>query len=57
MENIILQSGEVSPEYSEAVRTHQRIMANGEICAQSLCEICKDLKKNARRKAVRRIRL
>lgn len=45
MENIILQSGEVSPEYSEAVRTHQRIMANGEICAQSLCEICKDLKK------------
>lgn len=45
MENIILQSGEVTPEYSEAVRTHQRIMANGEICAQSLCEICKDLKK------------
>lgn len=45
MENIILQSGEVSTEYSEAVRTHQRIMANGEICAQSLCEICKDLKK------------
>ena len=45
MENIILQSGEVSPEYSEAVRTHQRIMANGEICAQSLCEICQDLKK------------
>lgn len=45
MENIILQSGEVSTEYSEAVRTHQRIMANGEVCAQSLCEICKDLKK------------
>ena len=45
MDNIILQSGEVSPEYSEAVRTHQRIMANGEICAQSLCEICQDLKK------------
>lgn len=45
MENIILQSSEVSPEYSEAVRTHQRIMANGEICAQSLCEICQDLKK------------
>lgn len=35
----------VSETYKTAVQTHQRILANGEICAQSLLEICKDLKK------------
>lgn len=31
--------------YEDAIQTHQRIMANGEICARSLVEVCKDLKK------------
>lgn len=38
-------STEMTAEYKEAMKTHQRILANGEICAQSLLEICKDLKK------------
>lgn len=47
MEKLIINqtSNEVSEIYREAVQTHQRILANGEICAQSLLEICKDLKK------------
>ena len=39
MENIILQSGEVSPEYSEAVRTQDLIIAIVDICTIYLCEI------------------
>lgn len=42
---INLNSTEMTAEYKEAIKTHQRILANGEICAQSLLEICKDLKK------------
>lgn len=47
MEKLIINqtSNEVSEIYREAVQTHQRILANGEICAQSLLEICKDLKR------------
>lgn len=44
-ELINVEKTEISNEYYEAVATHQRIMANGEICAQTLLEICKDLKK------------
>ncbi len=44
-EIIHIDNSEMTAEYREAVQTHQRIMANGEICAQSLLEICKDLKK------------
>lgn len=43
-----LQATKIKTEidrYSEAVKTHSRIMTNGEICAKSLCEICLDLKK------------
>ncbi|MCH5192242.1 MAG: hypothetical protein J1F23_08780 [Oscillospiraceae bacterium] len=35
----------IGKNYEEAFRTHQRIRANGEICAQALLEVCKDLKK------------
>lgn len=46
MQEIInIEKSEMTAEYKEALQTHQRIMANGEICAQSLFEICKDLKK------------
>ena len=44
-EIINVEATDVTAEYEEAVRTHQRIMANGEICARSLYEVCKDLKK------------
>lgn len=44
-EIITTTTNEVSETYKTAVQTHQRILANGEICAQSLLEICKDLKK------------
>lgn len=44
-EIITTTANEVSETYRTAVQTHQRILANGEICAQSLLEICKDLKK------------
>lgn len=44
-EIITTTTNEVSENYKTAVQTHQRILANGEICAQSLLEICKDLKK------------
>lgn len=44
-EIITTTTNEVSEAYRTAVQTHQRILANGEICAQSLLEICKDLKK------------
>lgn len=44
-EIITTTTNEVSETYRTAVQTHQRILANGEICAQSLLEICKDLKK------------
>lgn len=44
-EIINLNNTEITAEYQEAMRTHQRILANGEICAASLLEICKDLKK------------
>ena len=42
---IHIDQSEIRAEYREALQTHQRIMANGEICAQTLLEICKDLKK------------
>lgn len=46
MKDIIhINNSEMTAEYQEALKTHQRIMANGEICAQSLLEICVDLKK------------
>ena len=46
MKDIIhIDQSEMRAEYREALQTHQRIMANGEICAQTLLEICKDLKK------------
>lgn len=35
----------IGKNYEEALRTHQRIRANGEICAQALLEVCRDLKK------------
>lgn len=44
-EIITTTTNEVSETYKTAVQTHQRILANGEICTQSLLEICKDLKK------------
>ncbi len=44
-EIIHIDNSEMTAEYKEALKTHQRIMANGEICAQTLLEICKDLKK------------
>lgn len=43
-ELIHITSTEMTEHYREAMQTHQRILANGEICAQSLLEICKDLK-------------
>lgn len=39
-----ITSTEMTETYKAAMQTHQRILANGEICAQSLLEICKDLK-------------
>lgn len=39
-----ITSTEMTETYKTAMQTHQRILANGEICAQSLLEICKDLK-------------
>jgi len=45
MEAVNVSNNELTQEYKAAVETHKRIMANGEICAFSLLEICKDLKK------------
>ena len=43
-EIVHITSTEMTETYKAAMQTHQRILANGEICAQSLLEICKDLK-------------
>lgn len=46
MSDIInIEATDVTAIYEDALQTHQRIMANGEICARSLYEVCKDLKK------------
>ena len=42
---INIEANDRTVVYEDAIQTHQRIMANGEICARSLCEVCKDLKK------------
>ena len=44
-EMINIEATDVTAVYEDALQTHQRIMANGEICARSLYEVCKDLKK------------
>lgn len=44
-EIINIDGKDVTAIYEDALQTHQRIMANGEICARSLYEVCKDLKK------------
>lgn len=44
-EIINIEATDVTAIYEDALQTHQRIMANGEICARSLYEVCKDLKK------------
>lgn len=44
-EIINIEAKDVTAIYEDALQTHQRIMANGEICARSLYEVCKDLKK------------
>lgn len=44
-EIINIDAKDVTAIYEDALQTHQRIMANGEICARSLYEVCKDLKK------------
>lgn len=44
-EIINIEATDVTAVYEDALQTHQRIMANGEICARSLYEVCKDLKK------------
>lgn len=43
MEEIIKTAAQ-SPEYSEAVKLHQEIMANGTVAAQALYEMCRCLK-------------
>lgn len=46
MSDIInIEATDVTEVYKDAIHTHQRIMANGEICAKTLVEICMDLKK------------
>ena len=46
MSDIInIEAKDVTAVYEDALQTHQRIMANSEICARSLLEVCKDLKK------------
>ena len=46
MSDIInIEAKDVTEVYEDALQTHQRIMANSEICARSLLEVCKDLKK------------
>lgn len=42
---INIEATDVTTVYEDALHTHQRIMANSEICARSLLEVCKDLKK------------
>lgn len=44
-EIINIEAKDVTEVYEDALQTHQRIMANSEICARSLFEVCKDLKK------------
>ena len=44
-EIINIEGKDVTEVYKDAIHTHQRIMANGEICAKTLVEICKDLKR------------
>lgn len=44
-EIIKIEATDVTAVYEDALHTHQRIMANSEICARSLLEVCKDLKK------------
>lgn len=44
-EIINVEAKDVTKEYEEAVLTHQRIMANGEVCVRSLLAVCQDLKK------------
>lgn len=44
-EIINIEATDVTSIYEDALQTHQRIMVNGEICARSLYEVCKDLKK------------
>ena len=44
-EIINIEGTDVTAVYEDALQTHQRIMANGEICARSLYEVCKDLKR------------
>jgi len=44
-EIINIEATDVTAIYEDALQTHQRILANGEICARSLYEVCKDLKK------------
>lgn len=44
-ENINIEAKDVTAIYEDALLTHQRIMANSEICARSLYEVCKDLKR------------
>lgn len=44
-EKINIEAKDVTVIYEDALLTHQRIMANSEICARSLYEVCKDLKK------------
>lgn len=44
-EIIKIKANDITAVYEDALQTHQRIMANGEICARSLYEVCKDLKK------------
>lgn len=44
-EVINIEATDVTAVYEDALQTHQRIMANGEICARSLYEVCKDLKR------------
>lgn len=43
MEEIIKTAAQ-SPEYSEAIKLHQEIMANGTVAAQALYEMCRCLK-------------
>lgn len=44
-EIINVEAKDVTKEYEEAVLTHQRIIANGEVCVRSLLAVCQDLKK------------
>lgn len=44
-EKINIEAKDVTVIYEDALLTHQRIMANSEICARSLYEVCKDLKR------------